>query len=297
MTDKETIKELSDEIQHLSNENNNMKTFYENKVLDLVKQNDNLKKDIKKINNNSIKSAMFKIDEKKKNNITKKSIANSLIIHTNNDTDINDVVLDIDNNMNTDNTNTDNGWFGANNNTVQTWKNNFAEMSFIYNIALQKYKLRLANVAMLAFIISSLQTTLSFSNLGISETNYPMLALIAKITMIILSLIINVSNGMIKIYKWNDNVEIYKGYTEKLEGFFTILVSETELPKSLRKNALDFIVQHKTSYMEILRSSPDIDQSDYLKGSEQYIKLKNKKTKHCKGIKLKNLEVEINENI
>ena len=188
-----------------------------------------------------------------------------------------------------------NGWIGANERTVRTWKNNFAEMSFIYDITLQKYKSRLENVAMLAFIIATLQTTLSFSNLGISEADHPYLALAAKITMIIFALIVNICNGMIKIYNWNGIVETYKGYVEKMEGFFTTLVSETELPKKLRKNALDFIIQHKTSYMEILRSSPDIKQIDYLRGSDQYIELKQRKAKHCKGIKLRNLEVELDD--
>merc|ERR1712127_948024 len=147
------------------------------------------------------------------------------------DIHLDDEIINMQNQQynNYDNNNNNNGWYGANELTIKTWKNNFAKMSFIYDITLQKYKTKLANVAMLAFIISSLQTTLSFSNLGISEQDYPDLALGAKITLIVLALIVNISNAIMKIYKWNDIVEQYKGYVEKMEGFFAILSSVSEI--------------------------------------------------------------------
>lgn len=175
--------------------------------------------------------------------------------------------INIDNN---EGKNEENNWNIQNEQTINNWKNNFEEMSYVYELTLQKYKTKINIISMIAFIISSLQTTLTFSNLGINEEENPDITLIVKILLIVLALVVNISNGIIKIYKWNDIVESYKGYTEKLQSFSTILISETELPKELRKNALDFIIQHKASYIEILRSSPDICKKEYMIGLKEY---------------------------
>ena len=158
--------------------------------------------------------------------------------------------------------------------TINTWKNNFEEMSYVYEFTLQKYKNKINCISMLAFIVSSLQTTLTFSNLGINEEEQPDITLGIKIALIVFALVVNISNGVIKIYKWNDTVETYKGYVEKLQSFYTILISETELPPQLRKNALDFIIQHKSSYLEILRNSPDICKNEYMNGLNDFNKYK-----------------------
>ena len=64
----------------------------------------------------------------------------------------------------------------------------------------------MSNITMLILIVFFLQSTLSFSNLGISEEDYPNLAIGAKILMICFSLTLTITSGIIKTYNWKDIV-------------------------------------------------------------------------------------------
>jgi len=159
----------------------------------------------------------------------------------------------------------DNGWNEPNTKTVMTWKNKCEDLIFIYDNAMHTYKKRVERLSLIVFTLNILMSTVSLTQLGFSDTNETV-EYIQKFVLLLFSTFATIASGILKMLKWQDKVEIYKKYTEKLEGFGAIVISETTLPESLRKPAIDFIIQHKNTFFEIVRSAPEIE-SKYVRKS------------------------------
>jgi hypothetical protein len=173
-----------------------------------------------------------------------------------------------------------NDWDIDNINAILKWKDSCEELSFVFDVVRQKYKKRVERISLLQFVFDLIISSLLLLSVSLDENEYPKFYLIQQILAFTLSLVTSFTGGILKIFKWNDTVESYKEYSVKVDNFKANLISETTLPVKLRKNGIDFIVQNKTVYYDIVHSAPQINVEDYSSALIEYNDfIKNKKQK------------------
>lgn len=153
------------------------------------------------------------------------------------------------------------------------WKERGLQLAFVFDYVLEKYQRRINRYALLGFLASLIATGTSLSNLGVSEEDYPDLAMGLKVSGVATALVTNYCTGVIKIMGWSDLVKNSQKYSQSVESFVSSITLELE---SLNPKPGKFIADNRDKYSSILKSVPDIPQSDYLKALEQYKQSKSR---------------------
>lgn len=162
-------------------------------------------------------------------------------------------------------------WTDKNKTTVVNWKNDLTQIGFAYDYVISKYRKKEKTYSIWLFIITTIMTTVSLSQFNNSEENDKTLSIIFKIGFATLSFISTILSGIQKINNYSKMIEDYRSYVDNLENFVTLLNSELMLPDNLRKDALEFILLHRTTFQKLMSNNPDIDDADYKKGVDNYL--------------------------
>lgn len=199
-----------------------------------------------------------------------------------------------------------NNWSPANTEVLRTWKTSLAKASFIYQYVVETTRIRLNRILIIALIISTISTIISgistialtvnssvkivdgnsTTTTSVENPTYKLVALIINAIVFVLSAIITILNGAIKIYKLDETVSIITPYIEKLDQIYSKIANELVLPEALREDAITFIKRESDNYLKLIQQSPDIDKSiehramnkynDYLKDTGINFRLSQK---------------------
>lgn len=166
-----------------------------------------------------------------------------------------------------------NNWTNKNMTTIRNWKTSIIKASFIYEVVLEKYKKRVDNILLWAFILSTIATIISgiaSALLTIDDTRYKWVAFGFNVALFVINGATTVLNGAIKIYKWDELVTKLSNFIEKMDSFYAAVSSELVLPDTLRQDAIEFIKKEDQSYLTIMQQSPNIYSSDTKKANKMY---------------------------
>jgi hypothetical protein len=166
-----------------------------------------------------------------------------------------------------------NNWTNKNIKTVRNWKTSISKASFIYEIVLEKYKKRVDNILLWAFILSTIATIISAITsalLTIDDTSYKWIAFGFNVALFVINGATTVLNGAIKIYKWDELVTSLSNFIEKMDLFYANISSELVLPDTLRQDAVEFIKKEDQAYLTIMQQSPKIYASDTKMANNMY---------------------------
>lgn len=154
--------------------------------------------------------------------------------------------------------------------TLRMWKEKGSRLVFIYDIVLEKYKWRIGMFNLIALLLTSATSLTALSNLGLSESSYPNIALAFKITSAVLTTSAALVTSFNRIFDWTSLVDNCQKYLDTVEHFTASIISEQMLPEEYKGDPEQFIIQHRDQFLSILNSAPDISHSDYQSASGKY---------------------------
>lgn len=163
-----------------------------------------------------------------------------------------------------------NGWTKTYSDTVGVWKDSCTEMSFVYQHIRDKMLKTISIITLVLLGISIVRETIDVSHLALNENQYAVLIWCIKSINVLLSTVALLMTGYLKVFGVTDHAEALKNFTTKVDSFLSLLMSEMTLPKQLRKNAEEFIVQHKNTYYTIIQDQPKDLQTLYEEAYEKY---------------------------
>jgi hypothetical protein len=163
-----------------------------------------------------------------------------------------------------------NGWTQSYSDTVGLWKESCTEMSFVYQHIRDKMLTTISIITLVLLGISIVRETIDVSHLALNENQHAILIWCIKSANVVLSTIALFMTGYLKVFGITDHAEALKNFITKVDSFLSLLMSETTLPKQLRKNAEEFIIQHKNTYYSIIQDQPKDLQTLYEEAYEKY---------------------------
>lgn len=149
-------------------------------------------------------------------------------------------------------------WTQENVQTLMQWVHISAIYLEIMSEATQHYKTLLRRHSVLNLILSTLAGTASLSQFSINENNNPTLTLLLKGFFTVMSFIISISVGYLKIYQIQEKMETTIRLQQEWTVFGSKITSEMQLPENLRKDALFLIIKMKETYFELIKSQVEI---------------------------------------
>jgi hypothetical protein len=142
-------------------------------------------------------------------------------------------------------------WYSGNIITLVEWLN----ISSLYILILDKeisyYKKTLNRITFLGLLFSTITSTISLSQLSISETEHPNLALSLKIMFSFTSIFTTVAAGALKINNVQSNLDTCLEYYKQWNCFAAEISGQFQLPIPIRKNALSIIIRLKSTFKEL----------------------------------------------
>jgi len=149
-------------------------------------------------------------------------------------------------------------WTQENVQTLMQWVHISAIYLEIMSEATQHYKTLLRRHSVLNLILSTLAGTASLSQFSINEDSNPILTLLLKGFFTVMSFIISVSVGYLKIYQIQEKMETTIRLQQEWTVFGSKITSEMQLPENLRKDALFLLIKMKETYFELIKSQVEI---------------------------------------
>jgi hypothetical protein len=149
-------------------------------------------------------------------------------------------------------------WTQENVQTLMQWVHISAIYLEIMSEATKHYKTLLRRHSVLNLILSTLAGTASLSQFSINENSNPTLTLLLKGFFTVMSFIISISVGYLKIYQIQEKMENTIRLQQEWTVFGSKITSEMQLPENLRKDALFLIIKMKETYFELIKSQVEI---------------------------------------
>lgn len=149
-------------------------------------------------------------------------------------------------------------WTQENVQTLMQWVHISAIYLEIMSEATQHYKTLLRRNSVLNLILSTLAGTASLSQFSINEESNPVLTLLLKGFFTVMSFIISISVGYLKIYQIQEKMETTIRLQQDWTVFGSKITSEMQLPENLRKDALFLIIKMKETYFDLIKSQVEI---------------------------------------
>jgi hypothetical protein len=149
-------------------------------------------------------------------------------------------------------------WTQENVQTLMQWVHISAIYLEIMSEATQHYKNLLRRNSVLNLILSTLAGTASLSQFSINENNNPTLTLLLKGFFTVMSFIISISVGYLKIYQIQEKMETTIRLQQEWTVFGSKITSEMQLPENLRKDALFLLIKMKETYFDLIKSQVEI---------------------------------------
>lgn len=154
--------------------------------------------------------------------------------------------------------------------TLTEWKRKSGKMAFIYDYVGDKYRKSLSRASITAFLITSMITLLSVGNLGLTDTDYPTIALVLKAVTAVFGVSAAIATGLPRILGWSTTAEACQKYLDSVENLLASIISEQALPMKFRTDPEQYILEHKEKYQAILDSAPHVPHADYTLALDAY---------------------------
>lgn len=171
----------------------------------------------------------------------------------------------------TDDTEYSNGWSPENEATLKKWLTSITQATYIHQNVLDNKRNIYNRILVVSLIISSIGTIASaVSTTSLALESNKILLLILNSILFGINVLITVLNGTIKLYNFDEDIKIFSMYIEKLDQFYSLIISQILLDTSLRQNAKKFIEINNKTYTTLIQQSPSIKSSVYRKYRSKY---------------------------
>lgn len=135
--------------------------------------------------------------------------------------------------------------------TLAEWLNIASLYILILDKEISYYKKILKNVTFLGLLFSTVTSSISLSQLSITESDYPNLSITLKIIFTFTSIFTTVATGYIKINNIQNNLDTCLNYYNKWNAFASEISGQFQLPIDIRRNSLSIIVRLKSDFKEL----------------------------------------------
>lgn len=191
--------------------------------------------------------------------------------------EINDVQPPEDNTMidSVDGHRVHNNWTSSNINTVNKWKREIKEASFIYEFVKDKNNAVYQKILIWMLVFNTINTVVTAVQGAIlsADPENPKAVWVGFCLSVFLFIVGGTNTilaGAVSIYKWDKIVNNLSTHISKLDGFYAAVSHELNLSDRLRKNANDFITKNSEAYLHITQNCPDIKNIDYIEAEEKF---------------------------
>lgn len=154
--------------------------------------------------------------------------------------------------------------------TFNEWKKQSGRLSFIYGhiLAEKVTKLNRMNISLLA--ITGASTVITAIQFGFDICEYSSVLLTIQVILTLMAFVATVLSGVITTFKLNEEISDIQRYLDHVEHFYTTMVTDDNLPESLKINREQFIISNKDRWVYTIKNAPFIPLEIFRKASNQY---------------------------
>ena len=155
-----------------------------------------------------------------------------------------------------------NNWSSRNEKTVRDWQDAVAKSSFLYDVILEKKKNWLESMSISILCVTAISSLFSLTQFGIPEDEYPWIAILFKLLLVITTITSTILSGIISIKGYENIIQKLSTYIQKLDNFFARVKSQLFLHSKIREDAIEFIKKENKDFTAIMIDVPEIDRSE-----------------------------------
>ena len=144
-------------------------------------------------------------------------------------------------------------WIPENIRTLMQWVHISAIYIDILGETTKMYKRTLRGHTILSLMLSSLAGTASLSQFNLNEKDNPVISTILKVFFTVMTIVIALSNGYLKVYEIQDKLEKQIRLQQQWIQFGSTITSEMQLPVHLRKDAIYLIMTMTDTYTTLFK--------------------------------------------
>ena len=152
----------------------------------------------------------------------------------------------------------ENDWTFEHIRTLVTWLNYSNVNMFLIDLSIKYYRTIITNVMAYTLLLSTISSTISISQLGISKESQPLLYDIIQYSFIGASTFSTLLIGYMRLFKVQETLDtntlLYKSWL----SFSTRISSEFQMPVHMRTSALELLQDMKNEYIDLFCKNPDI---------------------------------------
>ena len=186
-------------------------------------------------------------------------------------------------------------WNVSNILTLVEWLNIASLYILLLDKQISYYRKILNQITIYGLVISTITSTVSLSQLSMSEAEYPNLTMALKVAFSITSIFTTITTGALKVMKIQENLETALEYYKKWNNFASEISGQLQIPIEIRKNALSIIIRLKSNFKELFTTRLPLTESVVSNAS----KLMNKKNiiekTYKKGLTIYDIENDSNK--
>ena len=149
-------------------------------------------------------------------------------------------------------TKTGNNWTGNNVSTLLSWLTNANYNIECLELSIQDCSQTIRHNVILGLSLSTGAGTISVANMGIT-TSSSNLQLILNILFTVMTYIVAINTGRIKVYQIQERLEQFIKLKQEWTYFITTIAVEFQTPVNLRKDALQLILNNKEKYLDLMK--------------------------------------------
>jgi hypothetical protein len=148
---------------------------------------------------------------------------------------------------------TGNNWTGNNVSTLLSWLTNANYNIECLELSIQDCSQTIRHNVILGLSLSTGAGTISVANMGITTTSSSNLQLILNILFTVMTYIVAINTGRIKVYQIQERLEQFIKLKQEWTYFITTIAVEFQTPVNLRKDALQLILNNKEKYLDLMK--------------------------------------------
>jgi len=147
--------------------------------------------------------------------------------------------------------NNDNNWTGNNISTLLSWLSNANYNIECLDLSIEDCSKTIRHNVILGLMMSTGAGTISTANMGVvtnAESKF-----ILNIVFTVMAFIIAINTGRIKVYQIQERLEQFIKLKQEWTYFITTIAVEFQTPVTLRKDALQLILNNKEKYLDLMK--------------------------------------------
>jgi len=173
----------------------------------------------------------------------------------------NDKVLKMDNDPETytsDESITANEWNDDSENTIRKWMNKVHATAFTYSYTADTYRTSRRYFNSAAFVLGIFASVAAAVTVAIGALNLQWPVFGINIAILIMGGLGTFFSGYPRLNNWDDRVQDYDTYTERLGALWIEFRSVMDIPRDQRTLAVDFIKHMHGKYIILMQQNPGI---------------------------------------